>query len=193
VRRAAALLLLPLLAACASSAPPKPEGPLYDGKPLSFYLEEIRDLSPSRRDAAAGALGYFGPAAAPAIPDLIATIEYPGISGMGQAPDALVAIGPAALPALEKALSSRDEEVRHSAAWALRELVRKGARGPTLVDSLVRGLKDTHVKVAFKCLDALAVLAPESPAAVQGLEQALLDERLAEDAREALGLPRPAK
>lgn len=192
MRRAAALLLLPLLAACAS-APAKPEGPLYDGKPLSFYLEEIRDLNPGRRDAAAGALGYFGPAAAPAIPDLIATLGLPGISGMGQAPDALVAIGPASLPAVEKALFSTNEEVRGLAAYVLRELVQKGARGPTLVDSLVRGLKDPTTGVARQCVRALAHLAPESPAAVQGLEQALQDERLVENAKEALGLLEPAK
>jgi hypothetical protein len=153
VARAGRLATLALLlAGCAAPPPPASpplEGPLYDGKPLSFYLQEVKDLNPDRRDRAAWALSYFGEAAAPAIPDLIATLAYRGIAGTGGAPDALLSIGPAALTAVEAAMFAPSEETRSEAAGLVAVFLERGLRTPTLVDSLTRALDDSGGAAAW--------------------------------------------
>jgi hypothetical protein len=139
VRRVA--LLLVLLAGCAAPVPAPDPGPRYKGNPLSHWLAEVRDLSPSRKEDAATALRYFGEAAAPAIPDLIAALRYDDCED--EARHALDAIGPACLPAVLGAMTSSPmPRIRDRAALVVAVFVENGARGPEILDAIGRGLDD---------------------------------------------------
>ena len=138
------------------------------------------------------ALRYFGEAAVPAIPDLIASLGYPGVAGIGCAPETLAAIGPAALPAVEAALSSPREETRETAAYSLCLFIERGIRSPSLFPSLVRAIEDP-AGGNRNAVSALGQLAKENPAALPVLERALQDERLASAAKAALDHLKSAK
>src|SRR5690242_3584798 len=101
--RRAALLGALLLAACAAPPPSAPEGPLFDGQPLSHWLQEVKDLHPDRRNAALRALTYYGADAAPAIPDVIRSFERNEYSE-SRAAEVLRAVGRPGLDAAEAAM-----------------------------------------------------------------------------------------
>jgi HEAT repeat protein len=71
----------------------------------------------------AAGLARLGPEAAPAAADLAVALRRPGDVRVAAA-EALVAIGPAARPELERAATDEDEGVREAAAAALRRLRR---------------------------------------------------------------------
>lgn len=173
----AALIAGMLLAACASASPPpvEPEGRLYDGKPLSYWLEEVRDLSPPRSAAAARALSFFGEGAAPAIPELIRGLAFADSGDCGACRDALVAIGALALPPMEAALQGPDEATRESAGWVLWALIEEGHRSPTLIHSLVRALEDRG-GACRPSFGALGALGTEAAAALPAMEKLLAEE-----------------
>ena len=156
-----------LLAACAA-APPAVEGPLFEGKPLSHYLAEIRDLSPERKAHAANALEHFGEAAAPAIPDLvdalrIAEIERP-------VSDALIAIGPSSLPAVLSAMTtSPSPEVRDRASFVVAVFIERGTRSPEILDAIGRGLDDIEGAARWSA-NAVGDLGPDAAPFIPRLE-----------------------
>ena len=166
-----------LVSGCAGtgSAPDSGQAPaagerLYDGKPLSYWLVEVRDLAPAHGAVAAEALARFGEAAAPAVPDLTRLLCEEDTSPCQSAVRALIAIGPAAMPGMEVALACPDAWSRNKAADALCRLIESGHRTSTLVDTLVGNLKKRH---DWYLVRALGLLGPEASAAIPELETML--------------------
>lgn len=98
---------------------------VYEGKPVSHWVEQLHDRSPNTRKQAAIALGKIGPEAESGVPALIdvvkdlATERYAKKNGLVLAEEAerevhleiikaLAAIGDGAVPALRSALKSGD-------------------------------------------------------------------------------------
>ena len=82
--------------------------------------ECLRDSQLHMQNEAAGALGQIGPAAKDAIPDLIRALI--ANSAGTYASQALVEIGPAAVPALTAVLKGGEERARSRAAEALKNM-----------------------------------------------------------------------
>jgi len=87
-----------------------------------------RDEHSYIRENAAKALGWIGPAAKAAVPNLVKTLRYDRILPRQAAAEALGLIGDAAaLPALEAALNDEGDRVRKAAAEAI-ERLEKGVK-----------------------------------------------------------------
>jgi HEAT repeat protein len=122
------------------------------GKGVSFLSKTLRSVNPLLRHFAATALRDLGPAAAPAIPNLIATLADVIRPTRDKASDALARIGPPAVPALAKALEHPDSTVRGHAAWALGE-IGPGAAAATAALERARKDESTFVRdIAAKAL-----------------------------------------
>lgn len=102
----------------------------------------------------------IGPAGKGAIPELLAV----------SAAQALGAIGPSAVPALAKALSNEDKNVRITAASALWWMNRK-AQGA--VPALIEALKDPEVEVRSTIYRALGEIGPAARSSVPGLLESI--------------------
>jgi HEAT repeat protein len=89
------------------------------------------------REAAARCLGLLGPGAAPAVPNLAASMLDPEGRVRWEAAAALAKIGLPAVPELSRALQAADPNVRQSAAYALGEIGETAApAAPLLVQAL---------------------------------------------------------
>ena len=104
----------------------------FDGKSTGEWIKDLRDDDPSVRISAVMALGEIGPAAEPAVRDLIRVLESDRtVANQLQAAVSLGRIGPAAkaaVPTLVEALDHTNAMVRSKAAEAL-GLIGKEASG----------------------------------------------------------------
>jgi HEAT repeat protein len=101
----------------------------YDGKPLGYWIRELRSASaPQSRNAAAYAISGMGPAAISAVPALIEALSDPASSVRYPVCVALREIGPgaaAAVPELQKLLDDPSDDVAFMARLALRRITGK--------------------------------------------------------------------
>jgi HEAT repeat protein len=119
---AAVLLLAP--GAWAQGAGSAKE-PVSDGRTLSEWVAELKGAAPQTRNAAAYEISGMGPAAAPAVPALIAALDDPDPTVRFPVTVALGEIGPAAKAAVPKLKQMMDEEINDEiAAGAKRALKR---------------------------------------------------------------------
>jgi len=132
--RALALAAVLAAASCplaAQQQAPTGNDPVSEGRALSAWVADLQAPSPETRHDAAYNIAWMGPAAAPAVPALIAALERPDEVAVVLYPIevALREIGPparAALPALEKMLDDPNEDVAFMAKKAI-----KAIEGPT--------------------------------------------------------------
>jgi hypothetical protein len=94
---------------------------------LTGWIAQLRAAAPETRHDAAYNIASMGPAAAPAVPDLITALERPGEVAVVLYPIevALREIGPpakAALPALEKFLDDPNDDVAFMARKAIKAI-----------------------------------------------------------------------
>jgi HEAT repeat protein len=117
------LLVLPLilLAGCARN-----KGPLVThGKPVSHWLEELKQQQPKARKKAVIALGHVGKANPAAMPAVIAALKDRDAGVRDAAVLALFNNGPDArdaIAALKEAANDRDPTVRSHALKALERI-----------------------------------------------------------------------
>ena len=99
-----------------------PEPLTAHGKPVAYWLAELKQPDAKSRKKAVTALGHVATADPAAIPALISAVKDRDAGVRNQAVAALLNIGPAAkdaVPALTEAQSDGDAEVRALAAKAL--------------------------------------------------------------------------
>ena len=97
----------------------------FEGKILTEWIAQLKDGDWDERIIAAWALGEIGPAAAPAVPELIKALQDEDQDVRRYAAHALGTIGQeteAVRAALRRALNDEDEGVREQAAWALEQI-----------------------------------------------------------------------
>jgi HEAT repeat protein len=140
--------------------------------------------------AAAEVLGRIGPDAGSAIPELSDRlgdqryfVEPSLISPTGsRVADALVRIGPAAVPRLTAALQSPDRSTRDLAATALGRI---GAGAAPAVPALIAALRAEPTR---STAEALGRIGPQASAAAPALDQLLKDPNTFYDLGEAVAL-----
>ena len=170
---AAALLVLTLLSLICRSAADDKE-PVYKGKPLSAWVEQLADRNATARQEAAEALGQIGPAAKPAVGALIAALGDADDAVRDAAAEALAVFGKDAVGPLTAALKHTDASVRRGAAAAL------GHMGPDARDAvpaliaMVKNDADSDVREAV--VPALGSIGPDAKAAAPALRDALTDK-----------------
>lgn len=137
------------------------------GEWLPFFDYQTLDAHECRVEASE-MLAVLGPKAQDAVPELIAALVHDGSASASER--ALVHIGPAAVPSLERALKSRKEIVRVRAARLLREFSPAEA---TSIKALVAATDDSSEAVreeaAFSLGRMLASDLPNKEAAVGSL------------------------
>ena len=118
-------LLIMLLSGCG-----KPKTILAGGKPVSHWLEAVRDPDPRVRKTAIFKLGNVGPSDADVLPAVTTALKDPDAAVRREAILALVKFGPAAKEAapilIDMRQHDRDALVRSHAANALKNLERAG-------------------------------------------------------------------
>ena len=150
-RLTATVLALALFTAtCRCAADDK--DPVYKGKSLSAWIEQLTDRSATARQDAAEALGKMGAPAKPAIGPLIAALGDSDEVVRDAAATALSAFGKDAVGPLTNSLKHKEAAVRRGAADAL------GGIGPTAraaIPALRDALPDKDEDVRKAVADAL--------------------------------------
>jgi HEAT repeats len=99
--------------------------PVYDGRPFSYWRQELKCKDATGRMRAAAVMNVLGQRARPAMPDLIECLGDSNYVVRYEAALALGRLGPfaePAVPALTKLLSDRNHRVREAAAKALEQI-----------------------------------------------------------------------
>ncbi|MGK0362698.1 MAG: HEAT repeat protein [Bradymonadia bacterium] len=142
--------------------------PYADPEVLPTLIARLGDSDARNRKAAALALAMYGPAAAKARGALIQMMldDVPAVAEA--ATHAVVALGPAGVPALEQALTRRRIKGR---AWAVLALGRLDGKGAQTALREARTDADPRLRVA--ALAALLAIDPNDADALAGLVAAL--------------------
>jgi HEAT repeat protein len=176
--------------------PVKPGTVVYRGRPLSFYVAQLKSGDSGERLQAIRIIGYFGKDGAAAVPELTAALSDSSPQVRRAAAGSLSLLGPAAAPALSalaKALSDEDAYVRCMAAIALQAM---GAKAAPAVPQLIPALSDPNNYVRMSAANALGAVGSASlaaiPALVARLELQKEDGFVRGDVAHALGEIGPA-
>jgi hypothetical protein len=125
-----ALGTVALALACVSSSALAQNGtaaakePVSRGRPLSEWIAELKAEAPVIRNGAAYEIAGMGPAAAAAVPALIAALDDPVAVVRFPVTVALGEIGPAASAAVPRLKQMMDEEINDEIAASARRAIR---------------------------------------------------------------------
>ncbi len=156
----AVLAMIVLTAGCASAGPPreKPRIPLYDGKPLAYYVRQLHDLDHERSQAAGRVLSSFGKAALPSIAEALKADETHVRENAAYALYDLAHLSPLAdgvVPLLLESLANDRPMVRW---WSVGALGEMRPTPPEAKEALERMLSDPDEKVRESAKKDLAGL-----------------------------------
>ncbi len=155
--------------------PPHPPftGLVYRGKPLSFYISQLKQAPQELRAGVIRSIGSFGEDGEPAVNELSAALSDSDPEARGAAAWALSRVGPKASEAASAVAGLLEDEnlqVRESAALALREMGKGAAPG---IPELCAALKDPAPTVRMTAATALGRTGDPARSAVPALAAAL--------------------
>ncbi|HEY3013100.1 MAG TPA: HEAT repeat domain-containing protein [Gemmatimonadales bacterium] len=111
--------------ALAQAKPVGAKEPTSDGRTLSQWIADLKALAPQTRNAAAYEIAGMGPAAAAAVPALIAALDDPIPTVRYPVTVALLEIGPAAKAAVPRLQQMIDEEINDEIAASARRALKR--------------------------------------------------------------------
>lgn len=119
----------------AAQAQKKAREPEFEGKPLTYWIKELKAVAPQSRNAAAYSISGMGAEGKPAVPALIAALSNPNEVNTVRFPIlvALREIGPPAMeavPAIEPFLDDRNDEMVGMARKAIKAITGTDPRPP---------------------------------------------------------------
>jgi HEAT repeat protein len=121
--------MLLALALAASRAEAQSDGarsePVYEGKPLSAWIVQLKDAAPQNRSAAAYAISSMGSAAQSSVPALTVALADENPTVRYAAAWALGEIGPAAQRAVSALRRAREEDPHVDVRWSAGKALRK--------------------------------------------------------------------
>lgn len=133
----------------------KPEETIYQGKPLSAWINMLENPNPVTRYTAIKAIGEIGPKAKQAIPQLVETIRETRNRDKRMllaCNHALLEMGREIVPSMIFLLKDDEWEMRRGAAWILGKV---GPDAKDAIPALTRALKDTNAAVRNKAAESL--------------------------------------
>jgi HEAT repeat protein len=141
--------------------------------PLTVYREQLRSPSAGRRLVAVIRLGWLGPAAAPALPELKEALCDRDERVAHEAANTLVRVGPRAVPVLAEALSDGRPVTRWRALDALRRLGPEARAAVPDLAAMVR--RDDSIELRILAAQTLGWLGPDAREALPALTRAVRD------------------
>jgi len=157
------LALLACMVVLAALGCSKKKEVVYQGKPLSTWIEMLKDReNPSQRYAAVEAIIRMGPAAKDATPALIEMIrEIRNVDKrlLFACDKALLGMGKEIVPDMVALLKDDNWEMRRGAAVTLGRL---GSEAKEAVPALTKALNDTNAAVRVKAEEALKKIKGEN-------------------------------
>lgn len=141
------------------------------------------------KDSCITSLQNMGPAAAPAVPDLIKCLDTTNTRQAEDAARALARIGPAAAPALPQIIKLARTQTHYSSLkYSLAEACRSmGSQASCAVPILIEMLKDVDNKGnQYMAVDALGAIGPSAITAEAALVETLKDPTLKHRSETAL-------
>jgi serine/threonine protein kinase len=140
----------------ASTAVPPAGLTFYSVEGTGSLKKRLKGRTPEERRDAAQVLAMLGPTAKDAVPQLRDALNDSDATVRSAAVDALVKIGPTAIPVLLSGLQNADKQVRLQAAIGLGEI---GEAASAAVPALRRALKDDDESVRLAAEKALRRIA----------------------------------
>jgi HEAT repeat protein len=110
--------------ALAQAKPVRSKEPVSNGRSLSEWVADLKAAAPQTRNAAAYEIAGMGPAAAAAVPALIAALDDPAAAVRYPVTVALLEIGPAAKAAVPRLQQMVDEEINDEIAASARRALK---------------------------------------------------------------------
>jgi HEAT repeat protein/tRNA A-37 threonylcarbamoyl transferase component Bud32 len=143
------------------------QGPLFGGKPASFWLEQLKDANPKFRAEAVGALGMIALENKELIPVLVAALKDKA-QGVGlKASNALGSLGPDSVPALLEVLNDKKSPIAlRRAAIAVGRI---GPEAKAAVSPLSQALKIEDWDVRLSAIYALGRIGPHAKTALPAM------------------------
>jgi hypothetical protein len=151
-------------------------GPVYRGRPLSYYLWKLKTASGAERIGLIYAVGEFGSDGAESVPTLNSALADKDSDVRAAAVSSLAKIGtdnPAGIPGLIKALQDPDSRIRGLSGLALKSI---GPKAALAVTQLTTTLSDHEESVRVAAAEALGAIGPAASAAVPALAARLTDK-----------------
>jgi HEAT repeat protein len=145
---------------------------VYQGKPTSYWVRQLRGSDAASRQEAVQALATIG---VDSVPALIVALGDAAPETRAAAADVLGRIGPAAkgaLPTLTATLKDTDKTVRQHAAFALGVI---DPEDTSVVPALIELLKDSDLEVRRHAALSLGRLGPGARPALDALTAASKD------------------
>lgn len=139
------LSIMPVLARAQDTGNPEKE-PLYKGRAVHAWIQDLKDKDADTRQRAAYALGHIRRSRA-VVPALLADMHDPDYQVREEVVVALGRLGPraqSAVPALIEALKDKDGGVRERAADALGKV---GCENENVIPALMDALKEKDVRL----------------------------------------------
>ena len=165
--------------------------PVYRGRPLTYYVAQLKNTSGTERVRLLYAIGEFGPDGATAIPDLNLALRDESAETRAAALTSLGKIGsdnPASLAGLKRALTDSDPRIRGLACLALKS---GGPKASPAVAQLAAELSDPVESVRVVAADALGAIGRGASPAAAALAARLTDKNegrfVSRSAMQALG------
>src|SRR5262245_51831885 len=119
-------VILSTSAASAQGSPANAKGePVADGHTLSEWIADLKAQAPVSRNAAAYEIAGMGPAAAPAVPALIAALDDEVAAVRFPVTVALGEIGPAAEAAIPRLKQVMEEDMNDEVAASAKRAIRR--------------------------------------------------------------------
>src|SRR5262249_55080468 len=165
------LLLPALLLACSRTAAAAEPAPTFADKPLSFWLERLRDADPLTREEAATVLGDLGPSAKEALPALHDLLKSDAGPLRLRAAMAVWKVGHEARETAPVLIAALRDGGRGQRLVILQTLGEMGPAAEAAAPLLTGFLSDANASVRNQASLTLLQLGPAAvPALVKGLE-----------------------
>jgi RNA polymerase sigma factor (sigma-70 family) len=159
---------------------PRDQGPLFQGKPVRFWMDQFNDADPKLRAPAVKALGHLAQKNKELIPVLVDALKDPYVlkppfDSVGRnASEALARFGPDAVPVLLDVLKDKTSS-RAALRRAAESVGMIGPKAKAAAPLLAQALKMDDWDVRYYAFIALSQIGPDSKPALPAMIEVLGD------------------
>jgi HEAT repeat protein len=155
---------------------------IYQGIPLSSWIDRLRDHDPFYRLEAVQALEHIGPKEKTAVLSLAKMLNDKNQTVRTATVLALGRLGPEAKVAIPELIACLQDRHRFVRVYAVRALGSIAPLAPEVLPALIAALQDEESIVRWAVLDALGTMGPRAKVAIPAVRKAQMD--IAADVRQ---------